>query len=159
MEDQVGSGRGGDGRRRRRGRTRRFPLSSPSEKLLEAAAAATAVADRFWCRRHRRRRRRCSFWEKSHSTKCLRRVGRGSDATEEDEKRLGRRTHSGASPLTKGRESPISKQNLIGGRFGAPSQETSLLAPLGHVSVERRPSCADERASERVSEHACALLS
>ena len=158
MEDQVGSGRGGGGRRRRRGRTRRFPLSSPSEKLLEAAAAATAVADRFWCRRHRRRRR-CSFWEKSHSTKCLRRVGRGSDATEEDEKTLGRRTHSGASPLTKGRESPISKQNLIGGRFGAPSQETSLLAPMGHVSVERRPSCADERASERVSEHACALLS
>ena len=152
MEDQVGSGRGGDGRRRRRGRTRRVPLSSPSEKLLEAAAAVSAaVADRFWCRRHRRRRRRCSFWEKSHSTKCLRRVGRGSDATGEDEKRLGRRTHSGASPLTKGRESPISKQNLIGGRFGAPSQETSLLAPLGHVSVERRPSCADERASQRAS--------
>ena len=76
MEDQVGSGRATTAAAGS-GREREGSHFSPSEKLLEAAeAAAAAAADRFW-RRRRRRRWRCSFWEKSHSTKCLRRVGRG----------------------------------------------------------------------------------
>ena len=176
MEDQVGSGRRGSGWRRRwtaapEADEKVPPLSvrcSPSEKLLEAAAA---VAGRFWCRRlQRRRRRRCSFWEKSHSTKCLRRVGRGKRGRSRREPDLIDALESGAAQHRRiafdictsfGRESQISKKNLIGSSSAVDVAKWFVaVAVTGSVpfsafganfrrASDALPSREDERASTR----------
>ena len=170
MEDQVGSGRRGSGWRRRwtaapEADEKVPPLSvrcSPSEKLLEAAAAA---AGRFWCRDG-------GGGGVLSGKRVIPQSALGESGGEREEDRGGSLISStlsnpeppsiAASPSTFARHSvgnPKFQRKILSvhpplsmSRSGSSlslSQEACLLAPLGQISAERATPFLRARTSGR----------